>query len=156
VLLGGERVTAGLGAGWSAEELDALGLAMPRFRDRIDRLEEVLRVARGLWTDGLVTNAGRHVVARDLPLSPVPDRSPRLLVGGGCTATTLTDLDRANLRLDPSARLNEGGPQLLDPRCVLEQREESRGPWLTVAMMRRVCWAWRVWRWSVSCAPVSV
>jgi alkanesulfonate monooxygenase SsuD/methylene tetrahydromethanopterin reductase-like flavin-dependent oxidoreductase (luciferase family) len=83
VLLGGERVTAGLGAGWSAEEFDALGLAMPRFRDRIDRLEEVLRVARGLWTDGLVTNAGRHVVARDLPLSPVPDRSPRLLVGGG-------------------------------------------------------------------------
>ena len=29
VLLGGERVTAGLGAGWSAEEFDALGLAMP-------------------------------------------------------------------------------------------------------------------------------
>jgi alkanesulfonate monooxygenase SsuD/methylene tetrahydromethanopterin reductase-like flavin-dependent oxidoreductase (luciferase family) len=83
VLLGGERVTAGLGAGWSAEEFDALGLAMPRFRDRIDRLEEVLRVARGLWTDGLVTQAGRYVVARDLPLSPVPDRSPRLLVGGG-------------------------------------------------------------------------
>jgi alkanesulfonate monooxygenase SsuD/methylene tetrahydromethanopterin reductase-like flavin-dependent oxidoreductase (luciferase family) len=45
-------VTAGLGAGWSAEEFDALGLAMPRFRDRIDRPEEVLRVARGLWTDG--------------------------------------------------------------------------------------------------------
>lgn len=83
VLLGGERVTAGLGAGWSAEEFDALGLAMPRFRDRIERLEEVLRVARGLWTDGLVTYPGQHVVARDLPLSPVPDRPPRLLVGGG-------------------------------------------------------------------------
>jgi alkanesulfonate monooxygenase SsuD/methylene tetrahydromethanopterin reductase-like flavin-dependent oxidoreductase (luciferase family) len=83
VLLGGERVTAGLGAGWSAEEFDALGLTMPRFRGRIDRLEEVLRVARTLWTDGLVSYAGEHVVARDLPLSPVPDRPPRLLVGGG-------------------------------------------------------------------------
>ena len=83
VLLGGDRVTAGLGAGWSAEEFDALGSAMPGFRDRIDRLEEVLRVARGLWTDGHVSYAGRHVVARELPLSPVPDRPPRLLVGGG-------------------------------------------------------------------------
>ena len=52
-----------------------------------------------------------------------------------------------------AARLNEGGPRLLDPRCVLEQREESHGPWLTVAMMRRVCWAWPGWRWSVSCSP---
>jgi alkanesulfonate monooxygenase SsuD/methylene tetrahydromethanopterin reductase-like flavin-dependent oxidoreductase (luciferase family) len=83
VLLGGERVTAGLGAGWSAEEFDAMGLAMPRFRDRIDRLEEVLHVARGLWTDGLVTYSGEHVVTRDLPMSPVPERPPRLLVGGG-------------------------------------------------------------------------
>jgi alkanesulfonate monooxygenase SsuD/methylene tetrahydromethanopterin reductase-like flavin-dependent oxidoreductase (luciferase family) len=83
VLLGGERVTAGLGAGWSAEEFDALGLAMPGFRTRIDRLAEVLAVARTLWTDGVVSHDGRHVVARDLPLSPVPDRPPRLLVGGG-------------------------------------------------------------------------
>ena len=83
VLVGGERVTAGLGAGWSAEEFDALGLAMPKFRTRIDRLAEVLAVARSLWTDGTVTYDGDHVVARDLPMSPVPDRPPRLLVGGG-------------------------------------------------------------------------
>jgi alkanesulfonate monooxygenase SsuD/methylene tetrahydromethanopterin reductase-like flavin-dependent oxidoreductase (luciferase family) len=83
VLLGGERVTAGLGAGWSAEEFDALGLTMPGFRPRIDRLAEVLAVARTLWTDGVVSHDGRHVVTRGLPLSPVPDRAPRLLVGGG-------------------------------------------------------------------------
>jgi alkanesulfonate monooxygenase SsuD/methylene tetrahydromethanopterin reductase-like flavin-dependent oxidoreductase (luciferase family) len=40
-------------------------------------------VARTLWTDGTVSLDGNHVVARDLPLSPVPDRPPRLLVGGG-------------------------------------------------------------------------
>jgi alkanesulfonate monooxygenase SsuD/methylene tetrahydromethanopterin reductase-like flavin-dependent oxidoreductase (luciferase family) len=83
VLLGGERVTAGLGAGWSAEEFDALGLTMPGFRTRMDRLAEVLAVARTLWTDGVVGHDGEHVVTRDLPLSPVPDRPPRLLVGGG-------------------------------------------------------------------------
>lgn len=31
-----------------------------------------------------------------------------------------------------SARLNEGCPWLLDPRCVLEQREERHGQWTTV------------------------
>jgi Coenzyme F420-dependent N5,N10-methylene tetrahydromethanopterin reductase and related flavin-dependent oxidoreductases len=42
VLIGGERVTAGLGAGWSTEEFDAVGLHLPPFRARMDRLEEVL------------------------------------------------------------------------------------------------------------------
>jgi alkanesulfonate monooxygenase SsuD/methylene tetrahydromethanopterin reductase-like flavin-dependent oxidoreductase (luciferase family) len=83
VLLGGERVTAGLGAGWSAEEFDALGMAMPGFRTRMDRLAEVMELARSLWTDGAVSHEGRHVVARDLPLSPVPAQPPRMLVGGG-------------------------------------------------------------------------
>lgn len=83
VLIGGERVTAGLGAGWSAEEFDALGLRLPPFRDRMDRLAEVLLIARELFDHGTATLDGRHVVARDLPLSPVPRRPPRLLVGGG-------------------------------------------------------------------------
>lgn len=56
VLLGGDRITAGLGAGWSTEEFDALGLAMPGFGTRMDRLAEVLAVARDLWTDGSVSH----------------------------------------------------------------------------------------------------
>ena len=83
VLVGGERVTAGLGAGWSTEEFAALGLELPPFRTRMDRLEEVLRLARGLYDRGAVTFEGAHVVARDLPLSPVPKQPPALLVGGG-------------------------------------------------------------------------
>lgn len=83
VLLGGERVTAGLGAGWSAEEFDAIGMALPPFRQRMERLEEVLRLARALYAMGSATLDGRHIAARDLPLSPVPQRPPQLLVGGG-------------------------------------------------------------------------
>jgi alkanesulfonate monooxygenase SsuD/methylene tetrahydromethanopterin reductase-like flavin-dependent oxidoreductase (luciferase family) len=83
VLIGGERVTAGLGAGWSTEEFEAMGLELPSFRARMDRLEEVLQLARELYDRGAVTFEGRHVVARDLPLSPVPARVPLLLVGGG-------------------------------------------------------------------------
>ena len=43
----------------------------------------MLAVARELWTEGRARHEGGHVVARDLPLSPVPERVPRLLVGGG-------------------------------------------------------------------------
>jgi alkanesulfonate monooxygenase SsuD/methylene tetrahydromethanopterin reductase-like flavin-dependent oxidoreductase (luciferase family) len=57
VLLGGERVTAGLGAGWSPEEFDALGLELPPFRARMDRLEEVLRFGRELYDTGRVSLA---------------------------------------------------------------------------------------------------
>jgi alkanesulfonate monooxygenase SsuD/methylene tetrahydromethanopterin reductase-like flavin-dependent oxidoreductase (luciferase family) len=83
VFIGGERVTAGLGAGWSTEEFEAVGLELPSFRTRMDRLEEVLQLARELYDLGAVTLEGRHVIARDLPLSPVPARAPLLLVGGG-------------------------------------------------------------------------
>ena len=83
VLIGGERVTAGLGAGWSTEEFEAVGLELPPFRARMDRMEEVLQLSRELYDRRAVTLEGRHVVARDLPLAPAPERSPQLLVGGG-------------------------------------------------------------------------
>ncbi|MFA5785776.1 MAG: LLM class flavin-dependent oxidoreductase [Actinomycetota bacterium] len=82
-LFGGNRILAGIGAGWSAEEFDALGLTMPSHKMRIDRLEEAARLARMLFDDGMATMEGSHVVVRGLPISPVPAVSPRLLLGGG-------------------------------------------------------------------------
>jgi alkanesulfonate monooxygenase SsuD/methylene tetrahydromethanopterin reductase-like flavin-dependent oxidoreductase (luciferase family) len=81
--VGGGRVTAGLGAGWSAEEFDALGLKMPAFSRRIARLEEVLSLARALFDAGITSVEGEYVTARDVPLSPRPVVAPALLVGGG-------------------------------------------------------------------------
>jgi alkanesulfonate monooxygenase SsuD/methylene tetrahydromethanopterin reductase-like flavin-dependent oxidoreductase (luciferase family) len=83
VLVGGERGTAGLGAGWSPEEFAAQGPELAPFRLRMERLEEVLALTRQLYDSGWANLAGRFVAADDLPLSPVPDRAPRLLVGGG-------------------------------------------------------------------------
>jgi len=56
---------------------------MPAFRTRIDRFAEVLQFASMWATTGVVTLAGRYVVARDLPLSPPAAHPPQLLVGGG-------------------------------------------------------------------------
>jgi alkanesulfonate monooxygenase SsuD/methylene tetrahydromethanopterin reductase-like flavin-dependent oxidoreductase (luciferase family) len=86
VLHGGERVYAGLGAGWSRPEFEALGVPMPPHDERLARLEETVRVARTLFDTGLASMAGAHVTAVDLPLAPAPSDPPRLLLGGGSAA----------------------------------------------------------------------
>jgi alkanesulfonate monooxygenase SsuD/methylene tetrahydromethanopterin reductase-like flavin-dependent oxidoreductase (luciferase family) len=83
VLHGGDRVYAGLGAGWSQREFEALGLAMPTHRDRLARLTETAGLARALFDDGWVAQGGPHVPAVDLPLAPASPVPPRLLLGGG-------------------------------------------------------------------------
>jgi alkanesulfonate monooxygenase SsuD/methylene tetrahydromethanopterin reductase-like flavin-dependent oxidoreductase (luciferase family) len=82
-LVGGERVIAGIGAGWNTEEFDALGIEMPGHGARLDRLEEACQLARGWFDDGIASVDGEHVVARELPASPAFEGRPRLLVGGG-------------------------------------------------------------------------
>jgi alkanesulfonate monooxygenase SsuD/methylene tetrahydromethanopterin reductase-like flavin-dependent oxidoreductase (luciferase family) len=83
LLHGGERVYAGLGAGWAARDFESLGMEMPPNRDRLDRLEESVRLARELFDTGAASFHGDHVVARELPLAPSPPVPPRLLLGGG-------------------------------------------------------------------------
>jgi alkanesulfonate monooxygenase SsuD/methylene tetrahydromethanopterin reductase-like flavin-dependent oxidoreductase (luciferase family) len=83
VIHGGGRVYAGLGAGWSRREFEALGLPMPPHRERLARLEETARLARALFDHGVASADGPHVVAVDVPLAPAPPQPPRLLLGGG-------------------------------------------------------------------------
>jgi alkanesulfonate monooxygenase SsuD/methylene tetrahydromethanopterin reductase-like flavin-dependent oxidoreductase (luciferase family) len=83
VLYGGDRVYAGLGAGWSRREFEAIGLPMPSHRERLARLTETVQLARTLFDRGWASQAGTHVDAVDLPLAPAPPDPPRLLLGGG-------------------------------------------------------------------------
>jgi alkanesulfonate monooxygenase SsuD/methylene tetrahydromethanopterin reductase-like flavin-dependent oxidoreductase (luciferase family) len=86
LLHGGHRVYAGLGAGWSRDEFEALGLAMPPHGERLARLAESAQLARSLFDEGRASLAGEHVRAVDLPLAPAPPVPPRLLLGGGSPA----------------------------------------------------------------------
>ena len=82
-LVGGDRVLAGIGAGWNTEEFDGLGIDMPPHGARLERLEEACRLARGWFDEGIADVDGTHVVARSLPMAPVAATPPRLLLGGG-------------------------------------------------------------------------
>jgi len=82
-LFGGERIIAGLGAGWSRDEFAAIGVRMLPHAERVQRLEEAARLAREMFDTGVGNLEGEYVVARDLPLAPRPAVPPRILVGGG-------------------------------------------------------------------------
>jgi alkanesulfonate monooxygenase SsuD/methylene tetrahydromethanopterin reductase-like flavin-dependent oxidoreductase (luciferase family) len=84
-LFGGERVYAGLGAGWNREEFEALGLGWQSHSERMQRLEETMALGRQLFDDGYGHLHGEQIVADDLPLSPDPGVPPRLMIGGGST-----------------------------------------------------------------------
>jgi alkanesulfonate monooxygenase SsuD/methylene tetrahydromethanopterin reductase-like flavin-dependent oxidoreductase (luciferase family) len=82
-LFGGERVYAGLGAGWNREEFEALGLVWQAHDQRMQRLEETMVLGRQLFDEGYGHLHGAQIVADDLPLSPDPGVPPRLMLGGG-------------------------------------------------------------------------
>jgi alkanesulfonate monooxygenase SsuD/methylene tetrahydromethanopterin reductase-like flavin-dependent oxidoreductase (luciferase family) len=84
-LFGGERIYAGLGAGWNREEFEALGLLWQAHSERMQRLEETMVLGRQLFDDGYGHLHGAQIVADDLPLSPDPGVPPRLMLGGGST-----------------------------------------------------------------------
>ncbi|RXZ86884.1 LLM class flavin-dependent oxidoreductase [Agromyces atrinae] len=82
-LVGGDRVVAGLGAGWNPEEFEALGDTMPGYGERMTRLESAVRFAREQFDAGIASASGSGFVADRVPLSPESSVPPRLLVGGG-------------------------------------------------------------------------
>jgi len=112
-LFGGERILAGIGAGWNREEFDALGMEFPAFARRMERLDESAMLARALFDHGFAEQAGDHVTATELSLGPPCSPPPRLLLGGGSDglleiAGRYADVVDLN---GSSRRLKLGGPQ---------------------------------------------
>lgn len=83
-VLSGGRAWLGVGAAWNEEECAALGIPFPRAGERLERLEETLRIAHRMWSGDETPFEGTHYrLARPLN-SPQPLRRPHppVLVGG--------------------------------------------------------------------------
>jgi alkanesulfonate monooxygenase SsuD/methylene tetrahydromethanopterin reductase-like flavin-dependent oxidoreductase (luciferase family) len=112
-LFGGDRVVAGIGAGWNGEEFDALGMSFDPFARRMDRLEEAAGLFRTAFDAGTVDIAGEQIVTHELPMGPTLKPAPRLMLGGG--SDRLLDIagryaDLVDLN-GSSRRLKLGGEQ---------------------------------------------
>jgi probable F420-dependent oxidoreductase len=89
--LSGGRLILGLGGGYMDEEFRAFGLGERSPRDKVDGLEEAIRIARGLWSEPAFTFEGRLSRAEGAELEPKPDhRIPMWLGTYGPRALDLT------------------------------------------------------------------
>ena len=66
------RLILGMGGGYSDDEFLAFGLRVPTPREKVDGLEEAVRIVRGLWSTPSFTFEGTHheTVAADLEPKP--------------------------------------------------------------------------------------
>jgi len=89
-IISGGRAIYGVGAGWFEEEHNAYGFPFPPLKERFERLEDSLRIARAMFTEEEPTVEGRHHSVRDILNNPRPIRGDiPILVGGSGERKTL-------------------------------------------------------------------
>jgi probable F420-dependent oxidoreductase len=109
LLSGGGRLRLGLGIGWNPVEYEALGQP---FAERGSRLEEQVGLLRRLWTEPVVTFAGRHHTVAAAGLAPAPPTRPIPVWLGGTAPAALARVGRLAdgwfPQVRPGAGLEEG------------------------------------------------
>lgn len=91
-VLSGGRAWFGVGAGHEAREAADMGLDLPGTRDRLDRLEDVLRLARQMWAGDESPFTGSGGLRLERPRcrpAPATPGGPPILVGGAGERRTL-------------------------------------------------------------------
>jgi alkanesulfonate monooxygenase SsuD/methylene tetrahydromethanopterin reductase-like flavin-dependent oxidoreductase (luciferase family) len=78
------RLEWGIGAGWDEGELRAYGFDFPPPRERIDRLDEAVRIVRAMWTEPDATFDGRYYRIAGAQCDPKPLQQPHppIWIGG--------------------------------------------------------------------------
>ncbi len=79
--LAGGRLILGLGGGASDDEFRGFGLGVRSPREKVDGLEEAVRVIRGMWTTPGFTFEGRLYRTDGAQLEPRPDRRIPIWLG---------------------------------------------------------------------------
>lgn len=90
-VLSGGRAILGLGAAWNEDEHRGYGFEFPPVRERMDRLEEAVRICKLMFTEEAPSFEGRHYridKALNFP-RPVTPGGPPLLIGGAGEKRTL-------------------------------------------------------------------
>jgi len=83
--IGGGRLIAGLGTGWTEQDFTMSGIPFPDMKTRWEMLDEALTCIRSLWTNEKTNFDGKHYQLRDAVLWPKPIQKPYppIIVGGG-------------------------------------------------------------------------
>jgi F420-dependent oxidoreductase-like protein len=89
--ISGGRALLGLGAAWNESEHDGYGFDFPTIGERMDRLDEALRICRLMFTEERPSFEGRfhridHALNSPRPIQP---GGPQIIVGGSGERRTL-------------------------------------------------------------------
>ena len=76
-VISGGRAIFGLGAAWFEAEHDAFGFEFPPIKERMDRLDEALTIAKAMFTQDRPTFEGRHYQVTRRPQRPAADPGGR-------------------------------------------------------------------------------
>jgi alkanesulfonate monooxygenase SsuD/methylene tetrahydromethanopterin reductase-like flavin-dependent oxidoreductase (luciferase family) len=79
--LSGGRLILGLGGGYADDEFKAFGLRVPTARDKVDGLEEAIRITHGLWSESAFTFDGAHYRTEMAEFEPKPNRRIPIWLG---------------------------------------------------------------------------
>jgi alkanesulfonate monooxygenase SsuD/methylene tetrahydromethanopterin reductase-like flavin-dependent oxidoreductase (luciferase family) len=79
--LSGGRLILGLGGGYADDEFRAFGLRAPNARDKVDGLEEAIRITHGLWSEPVFTFDGVHYRTEMAEFEPKPSRRIPIWLG---------------------------------------------------------------------------
>jgi F420-dependent oxidoreductase-like protein len=83
-VLSGGRAYLGIGAGWYEREALGLGAPFPPLKERFERLEEALQIAKQMWSSNNGPYQGKHYHLAETLNSPQPLSQPHppILIGG--------------------------------------------------------------------------
>jgi F420-dependent oxidoreductase-like protein len=90
-VLSGGRAYLGIGAAWFDREHIGLGVPFPPLKERFQRLEEALQIAKQMWSDDNGPFEGKHYQLAETLNSPqaLSEPHPRILIGGSGEKKTL-------------------------------------------------------------------
>jgi probable F420-dependent oxidoreductase len=138
-LLSDGRFDLGLGAGWMASDYEQAGIPFDSPGVRIGRMEEALKIIKGLFAGAVFSFAGEHYQVANIEGSPSPVQKPHppiLLGGGGRRMLRLAarEADIVNVNFD----LREGKVNRDLVRTGLAEATDEKLDWIKEAAGERL------------------